>query len=331
MLYPANDEIPEDSDGELGIDGEETKLIGNDAPIFGRMVTAMVTPFDDDGNVDFPACEKIANHLILTGTTTILVSGTTGESPTLTDEERSDLFVCVQQVAKGRAKVIVGAGSNDTKKSIKASVKAQSDGADGLLIVAPYYNKPSQKGIEAHIRAIASETSIPIIVYNIPGRTGTNIAPDTIVKLKSSNRSVHAVKESSGNVDQVAEIASKSQDDFRIYSGDDFLTLPLLSVGACGVVSVASHILGKQIALMIDEFMAGRVDAARAIHYKYLPLFKGLFAAPNPTCVKYALARAGLCKEHLRLPLIPLDRDEKKTLDHLLDSQSIVTGEVFCV
>lgn len=298
-------------------------MIENDAPLFGRLMTAMVTPFDDSGKIDFKSVEKIVDHLISTGTTTILVSGTTGESPTLSDDEKSQLLKSVIAKVDGRVKVVMGTGSNDTEKSVRASQAAEKLGADGLLIVAPYYNKPSQAGIEAHVAKIASSTTVPIIVYNIPGRTGINIAADTMLRIAEKNSTVHAVKESSGDVDQVAEIARRGKGDFRIYSGDDNLTLPFLSVGACGVVSVVSHVAGSQIAQMMEKYFAGDINGARSLHGKYLPLFKGLFRAPNPTCVKYALSTMGLCKENLRLPLIPLDKSQKAELDAVLSDLGI--------
>ena len=299
-------------------------MIGTDSPKFGRLVTAMVTPFGDDGKIDYKATEQVANHLIKTGTSSILVCGTTGESPTLSDEEKIDFLKCVVAVCKNRARVIMGAGTNDTEKSVKMVQIAQKEGADGLLVIAPYYNKPSQAGIEAHIKKVASASTLPMIVYNIPARTGVNILPETMLRIAEQCDTVHAIKDSTGNVDQAAEIAAKARDGFRIYSGDDYLTLPFLSIGACGVISVASHLVGESVAGMMAKFFSGDVDGPRSIHYKYLPLFKGLFAAPNPVCVKYALSKLGLCKEHVRLPLVPLNEDEKNTLKQILKNTGVL-------
>jgi 4-hydroxy-tetrahydrodipicolinate synthase len=294
-------------------------VIGTDAPLFGRVVTAMVTPFDDELKIDYKALEKIVEHLLKTGTTTLLVSGTTGESPTLDDSEKKDLLKAVVAQAKGRAKVIMGTGSNDTAKSIKASREAQTIGADGLLLVAPYYNKPNQEGLTAHFEAILKATSLPALLYNIPGRTGINVTAETTIEIAKRCSNLHALKDSTGCPDQAGEIAGKARSDFRVYSGDDYLTLPFLSVGACGVISVASHIIGKQISEMIDAFCDGKLDRARNLHYECLPVFKGLFTAPNPTCVKYALSKLGLCKPHLRLPLVPLSAGKAtEQLDQLL-------------
>lgn len=293
-------------------------MIGNDAPLFGRLITAMVTPFDDELRVDHKAAQKLVEHLIATGTDSIVVSGTTGESPTLEDDEKKELLRLVLKAAAGKVKVIMGTGTNSTAQTIRKSREAEELGAHGLLVVAPYYNKPSQTGLLRHFEEVASATSLPIFVYNIPGRTGINITSDTMLKMAEDLSSIHALKDSTGSVEQAAEIAGKAKADFRVYSGDDYLTLPFLSVGGCGVVSVASHIVGPQIKQMQEAFFEGRLDAARELHYQHLPLFKGLFAAPNPTCVKYALSVSGLCKPNLRLPLVPLDNAQKETLDQIL-------------
>lgn len=295
-------------------------MITNDAQVFGRVLTAMVTPFDTNLKIDYAAVEKLVEHLIKTGTTGIVVAGTTGESPTLEKDEKPELLKSVIAIAKKRVKVIMGTGTNDTAKSIKTTQQAEELGADGALVVAPYYNKPSQAGLLAHFGEIAKSTKLPIIMYNIPGRTGITIGADTIVDLSHKYKNIHAVKDSTGNVDLAGEIAGRAREDFQIYSGDDYVTLPFLSVGACGVVSVASHFIGNEITRMQDAFFAGKLDAARALHYESMPLFKGLFAAPNPTCVKYGLSKLGICGETLRLPLVPLSEQQKKDMDALLET-----------
>ncbi|MBI4532391.1 MAG: 4-hydroxy-tetrahydrodipicolinate synthase [Candidatus Melainabacteria bacterium] len=279
----------------------------------------MVTPFGDELEVDFKAVERLVDFLICSGTNSIVVAGTTGESPTLEDWEKKELLKIVLSSAKGRAKVIMGTGYNSTVKSIKASQEAESLGADGLLVVAPYYNKPSQGGLLAHFTAVAASTNLPVILYNIPGRTGINVNAETIIELSERCSTMHALKDSTGSTEQAAEIAGTAPLEFRIYSGDDYLTLPFLSIGACGVVSVASHLIGGALQDMIGAFFAGSIDKARQLHYNYLPLFKGLFAAPNPTCIKYALWRLGICAPHLRLPLVGLDKAQKEAMDGLLD------------
>ncbi len=293
-------------------------MIGTDAKKFGRLITAMVTPFDDQLQIDFNAVDRLVNHLIETGTTAIVVAGTTGESPTLEDDEKRKLLSHVLKRSAGAAKIIMGTGYNSTSKSIKATREAQDLGADGALVVAPYYNKPTQAGMIEHFSRIAEATSLPLILYNIPSRTGVNIQVDTTIELAQRSANIYALKDSTGNIDQAAEVAGVIRPDFRIYSGDDYMLLPLLAVGACGVVSVASQIIGKQIGAMIDHFFAGRLDQARELHYLWLPIFKGLFAAPNPTCVKYALSTLNLCKNKLRGPLMPLDENQRAALDRLL-------------
>jgi len=301
-------------------------VIKTTGDIFGRVMTAMITPFDDDLNIDYKAVEKIVAHLISTGTSTIVVSGTTGESPTLDETEKKDLLKAVVEIAAGKVKIIMGTGSNDTRKSIKLSLEAEKLGANGLLLVAPYYNKPSQDGLKAHFSAIAKETSLPIILYNIPGRTGINLTAESTLELAESHKNIVALKDSTGSVEQAQEVGRLAPAHFRVYSGDDNLTLPFLSVGACGVISVASHVIGNAIKRMIEAFYEGKVDEARAVHHQHLPLLKGLFVAPNPTCVKYAMAKLGLCKENLRLPLVPLSDSQKSFMDQLLQELKPVAG-----
>ncbi|MEZ4486525.1 MAG: 4-hydroxy-tetrahydrodipicolinate synthase [Cyanobacteriota/Melainabacteria group bacterium] len=310
------------------------EIINNDDTLFGRVVTAMVTPFDEKGeSIDYGSLEKLVEHLIANATETILVAGTTGESPTLTGDEKIALLKKVIEISAGRAKVIFGAGSNNTKSSVESAKAARDAGAEGLLIVAPYYNKPNQEGIFAHVKAVADTVDLPILVYNIPGRCGINIEPATMVRLARECPGVKAIKDSAGNVDQTAQLASlfsnsgsKSDSDFRIYSGDDYLTLQMLSVGACGVVSVASHLVGKQLKELIDAAMDGDLDRARGLHYRYLPLFKGLFVEPNPTCLKYILSRMGICSASLRLPLVPLSQERKKEMDSLMEASGLLSG-----
>lgn len=293
-------------------------VIKDDAPTFGRVITAMVTPFNDELEIDYSAVESIVNLLIETGSDSVVVAGTTGESPTLEDAEKKDLLKSVISIGKGKLKIIMGTGYNSTTKSIRACKEAEELGADALLVVAPYYNKPNQEGLLGHFSAICNSTSLPVIVYNIPGRTGVNVNPETILELSKRCPNLHALKDSTGNVDQAAEIASKVKGEFHIYSGDDYLTLPFLSIGACGVVSVASHLVGSILQEMIGAFFDGQVDRARHLHLRYLPLFKGLFAQPNPTCVKYALSLLGLCKPSLRQPLSPLSNHDQKTIQNLM-------------
>ncbi len=298
-------------------------MIGTDASKFGRLITAMATPFADNLSLDLQAVDKLVSHLIENGTTAIVVAGTTGESPTLEDNEKRELLQCTIKRAAAQAKVIMGTGYNSTEKSVKATREAESLGADAVLVVAPYYNKPSQKGMIEHFSKIAEATRLPVILYNIPGRTGVNIEVETILELTKRCPNVYALKDSTGSVEQSAAIAGVARDDFRIYSGDDYLALPFLAIGGCGVVSVASHLIGKPISQMMDHFFAGRLDQARALHYQWLPVFKGLFAAPSPTCLKYALSTLNLCQNKLRGPLVALDQKQCEAMDKLLRAGKI--------
>lgn len=298
-------------------------MIGNDAPLFGRLITAMVTPFDDGNHLDLPAIDRLVDHLLSSGSESLVIAGTTGEGPTLNSAEKRELLARVVKRCAGSAKVIMGTGTNSTDTTIKASTEAMELGADGVLVVAPYYNKPGQSGLIAHFSKIAETVNLPLVIYNIPGRTGINITRETVITLSRSYSNIHALKDSTGNTDETAEIAGFAPADFRIYSGDDYLTLPFLAVGSCGVISVASHLIGGEIQQMIGHFLAGRLDEARGLHYQWLPLFKGLFAATNPTCVKYALSTLGLCKNNLRLPLLPLDQDQQTAMNILLNRANI--------
>lgn len=285
--------------------------------LFGRLITAMVTPFDDNLRVDYAAVERLLDHLFATGTDSVVVAGTTGEAPTLSKEEKLELFRFVVEKARGRGKVIAGTGGNNTAETVKLTQLAEEAGVDGILSVVPYYNKPSQEGLYQHFRAIAESTRLPIILYNIPGRTGINMSAETVVRLSAIDNIV-AVKESSGNLSQMATIIEQTPDDFLLYSGDDNLLLPAMAVGAVGVVSVASHVVGREMKEMIETFLTGDVTRAAALHRKLLPLFEGLFMAPNPVPVKAALNMMGIPVGGVRLPLVPLDETQQKKLATLL-------------
>ncbi|EMT46844.1 4-hydroxy-tetrahydrodipicolinate synthase [Anoxybacillus flavithermus] len=284
---------------------------------FGQIATAMVTPFDNKGNIDFAKTTQLVNYLIENGTDSLVVAGTTGESPTLTTEEKLALFRHVVEVVDGRVPVIAGTGSNNTRASIELTKKAEHIGVDAVMIVAPYYNKPNQEGIYQHYKAIAESTSLPVMVYNIPGRAVVNISVETIVRL-SEIPNVVAVKDASGNLDAMTEIIAKTRDDFMLYSGDDGLTLPVLAIGGSGVVSVASHIIGNEMKKMIEAFMRGDNREAAAMHQRLLPMMKALFAAPSPVPVKTALQLKGLDVGSVRLPLVPLTEQERLQLMHVL-------------
>lgn len=281
---------------------------------FGEMITAMITPFNQDLSIDYKSLEKLIEHLIKTGSDSILVAGTTGETPTLTHEEEAQMFDFVKQTVNRRVKIIMGTGSNSTQTAVSSAIKAQESGADAILTVVPYYNKPSQKGIYAHFSDIAKSVDIPIILYNIPGRTGINMTPDTIASLAQEFKNIVAVKQSNADLDLISEIKIKSPSNFVVYSGDDSLTLPMMSIGAYGVISVASHVIGKELKQMIKLFKIGKITEAIELHLKLYPIFKKIFMAPNPVPIKAILAEIGLIKEYVRKPLVTLSEQEKTDL-----------------
>jgi 4-hydroxy-tetrahydrodipicolinate synthase len=290
---------------------------------FGRVITAMITPFDKEGNVHYAEAEKLAAHLAANGSDSIVVCGTTGESPTLSWDEEYELFQVVKKAVVGKAKVIAGTGSNSTSEAIEATQKAAKLGVDGSLQVVPYYNKPPQSGIYQHFAAIAASCDLPMMLYNIPGRTGQILEPETVAKLAQVDGIV-AIKESTGNLDIVSQIRSLTPADFAIYSGDDSLTLPILAVGGVGVVSVASHLVGDRIQAMISAFASGQNQTATDIHIKLLPLFKGLFCAPNPMAVKAALKLQGWEVGSLRLPMCELPDELQPFVKQLLQQQGLI-------
>ncbi|MDM5329022.1 4-hydroxy-tetrahydrodipicolinate synthase [Neobacillus sp. CF12] len=289
---------------------------------FGQMLTAMVTPFDQHGEVDYNAARTLVNHLIDNGSDGLVVAGTTGESPTLTTEEKVELFKLVVATSAGRVPVIAGTGSNNTRASIKLTKLAEEAGVDGIMLVTPYYNKPSQEGLFQHFKAIAESTSLPVMLYNIPGRSVVNMSVDTVVRLSEINNIV-SVKEASGNLDMMSEIISRTPENFTLYSGDDGLTLPVLAIGGTGVVSVASHIIGNEMQEMINQFKSGRVQEAAVTHRSLLPIMKALFAAPNPVPVKAALTMQGVQVGDVRLPMVPLNEEEKSALQKVLPVKTL--------
>ncbi|MES5261524.1 4-hydroxy-tetrahydrodipicolinate synthase [Priestia megaterium] len=289
---------------------------------FGQVLTAMVTPFDRNGEIDFNATKTLVEHLITNGTDGLVVAGTTGESPTLTTEEKIELFKCVVEAAAGRVHVIAGTGSNNTQASMSLTKLAEETGVDGIMLVAPYYNKPSQEGLYQHFKKIAESTSLPVMLYNIPGRSIVNISVETIVRL-SEIPNVVSIKEASGNLDAMAEIISKTPSDFTLYSGDDGLTIPVLAIGGAGVISVASHIIGNDMQEMINAFKNGDVQKAAATHRNLLPIMRALFIAPSPSPVKAALNLNGIQVGGVRLPMVPLSNKEQSALEKVLQASGI--------
>lgn len=291
---------------------------------FGRVITAMVTPYTEEGQVSYATAEKLAAHLVDNGSDSLVICGTTGESPTLTWEEEHNLFRAVQNAVGDRAKIIAGTGSNSTSEAISATQKAEALGLDGSLQVVPYYNKPPQEGLYHHFKAIAAACpDIPLMLYNVPGRTSCNLVPETVIRLAEVENIV-AIKEASGDVEQTAQIRCAVDDEFEIYSGDDSLTLPLMSVGAQGVVSVASHLVGNQIQQMIQAFLKGDNQEAIAINLKLFPLFKVLFCDTNPLPVKTALILQGWSLGSFRNPLYPLDPQRTKQVTQVLKDLTLL-------
>ena len=293
---------------------------------FGRVLTAMITPFKEDGSVNYAVAEQLAVHLADRGTDSLVVCGTTGESPTMTWDEEYELFQVVQKAVAGKALVIAGAGSNSTLEAVAATQKAAKLGLDGCLQVVPYYNKPPQEGLYNHFRAIAqSVPELPIMLYNIPGRTGQNMLPETVARLAEIPNIV-AVKEASGNLDQASQIRCLTSPEFAIYSGDDSLTLPMLAVGGSGVVSVASHLVGEQLQQMIKAFEAGQVQVATQIHLQLFDLFKALFLTTNPILVKTALKLQGWDVGSTRPPLCDPPVEVTQKLKDVLSQLATVSA-----
>lgn len=285
---------------------------------FGRLLTAMVTPFDVDGCVDLALAGRLARYLVDEGSDGLVVCGTTGESPTLSWQEQHQLLGVVRQAVGPGVKVLAGTGSNSTAEAIEATTQAAAVGADGALVVVPYYNKPPQEGLEAHFRAIAQAApELPLMLYNIPGRTGCSLAPETVARLMECPNVV-SFKAASGTTDEVTQLRLQCGSKLAVYSGDDGLLLPMLSVGAVGVVSVASHLVGRRLKAMIEAYINGQGALALSYHEQLQPLFKALFATTNPIPVKAALELSGWPVGSPRLPLPPLDPVMRDALSNTL-------------
>jgi 4-hydroxy-tetrahydrodipicolinate synthase len=280
---------------------------------FGPVVTAMITPMRDDGSVDESEAARLVQWLGEHGSTAVVIAGTTGEGPTLDDQEKLSLFRAAVKASDGRLHVIANTGSNDTRRSVEFTKRAAECGVNGIMAVGPYYNKPPQPGLIAHFTAIADATPLPVMIYNIPGRTGVNVMADTIISLAEHPR-IGAVKESSGDINQIAEIAARAPERFGVYSGDDYMALPAAAVGACGVVSVASHVAGGQIASMLRAFAGGDTSTAARLHHSLMPLFRALFAVTSPIPVKAAMRALGFAAGQCRPPLCALTAQQEGAL-----------------
>lgn len=296
----------------------------NDLAIdFGRLLTAMVTPLDKDLSVNYDQAKKLARYLVDTGSEGVVVAGTTGESPTLTKEEKVELFKVIVEEVGGKATVIAGTGGNNTADSVALTRAAEKAGVDGVMLVGPYYNKPSQEGLYRHFKTVAESTDLPVMLYNIPGRTAVNILPDTVSRLAGVENIV-AIKEASGSLDQVSELRRILPDNFALYSGDDSMTLPLLALGGKGVISVAAHLVGSKMKDMINAFTSGNITMATKLHLELFPVFKAMFVTTNPVPVKAALNMTGWQVGEPRLPLVEATDEEKDTIKSVLAEQGIL-------
>ena len=280
---------------------------------WGRLLTAMVTPFHSDGSVNLDETARIAAHLVdVQKNDGIVVSGTTGESPTLKDEEKFEILDCVLNAVGDRAAIVFGAGTYDTAHSIHLTHEAEKHGAHGIMLVNPYYNKPGQAGLEAHFSTIAKETSLPVMLYNIQPRSAINLETPSLLRLAEIPNIV-AVKEASGNLSQIAEVCAKTPEGFRVYSGDDALTLPIMAVGGHGLVSVAAHVAGVQLKTVIEN-AGSNLTKAQEANDGLIDLVKAVFSAPSPTPIKYMLSQNGFDCEDVRLPLVKLDDAQKAAI-----------------
>ncbi len=297
---------------------------------WGSLLTAMVTPFKDDGSINFDEAERVANYLVdVQENTGVVVAGTTGESPTLSDDEKLELLRVVLGAVGEKAAVVFGAGTYDTKHSIHLTRLATEAGAHGIMLVSPYYNKPSQEGLYEHFRAIAGRTDLPVLIYNIQGRTAVNVETPTLQRLAENVENICAVKEASGNLAQIAEVCATMPDGFRVFSGDDVLTLPVLSVGGIGVVSVAGHVIGADIRKMIETFFGpGGVIEAANMNKKMIPLIQALFCTTNPTPVKLATSLLGFKTDNYRLPIIPPSDGQRKRIEDAMRAYGLLDRAV---
>jgi len=286
--------------------------------MFGRLLTAMVTVLNRDRSVNYQKTAELARWLLENGSDGVVVTGTTGEAPTLSDEEKIRLWAAVREEVGNRGQVLAGTGTNDTEHAVRLSREAARVGVDGLLVVTPYYNKPPQEGLYDYFRQVAEATPLPVILYNVPGRTGVNLLPETVLEL-ARIPNVVGLKEASGNLDQAGEILRRAPQGFLLYSGDDSLTLPLLAIGGYGVISVAAHLVGRQMKAMLEAYQGGRTGEAASLHQRLLPLFKVLFITANPIPVKAALRLSGFDPGPLRSPLTEASPTVEKAIRQVLE------------
>ena len=288
----------------------------------GRLITAMITPFDEQGKVDYAQAKRLAQALLDSGSDGLVIAGTTGESPVLTSEEKIRLFAEVKEAIGDRGAVVAGTGNYNTAESIELSREAEKAGADALLLTVPYYNKPPQEGMYQHFKAIAESVSIPCVLYNVPSRTSINMAHETTLRLSQVDNII-GVKEASSDLDQIERIIAGAPDGFRVWSGNDNETFYIMAMGGYGVVSVVSHLVGRQIKQMMGLLLEGDIEKAAAEHHRLMPLFKGMFMVSNPIPVKYSVNQAGFNAGSPRLPLVVPDEKTAAQIDQLLSHYQI--------
>ncbi len=286
--------------------------------IFGNVLTAMVTPYAVNGEVDYKKAQKLAEYLLKNGSDGLVVAGTTGEAPVLSSEEKLRLFAAVKEQVAGKGVLIANTGSYNTRESIELTKKAEALGVDGVLAVVPYYNKPPQEGLYQHFSAIAASTCLPVIPYNIPGRSIINMEPKTVARLADACPNIRAIKESSANLEQIARLRASLPPDFLIYSGDDYMTLPILQAGGVGVISVAAHFVGPEIQEMITKFKNDDISGAKDLHDRLMPAFKNIFATTNPILVKCCMNLLGWQMGDCRLPLVLPTKEQVAMMQKLL-------------
>lgn len=294
-------------------------------PYFGRLLTAMVTPFNADGSINYEAGADFADWLLANGSDGLVVEGSTGEAATMDMDEKIKFMQTIVARVNGRAKIVAGAGTNCTASTIDLVKKMEACGVDGVLVVGPYYNKPTQEGYYQHFAAVAKATKLPIIVYNVPGRTGGNIAPETVARLAADFSNIVAIKEAAGNVAQTAELYRVLPEDFSIYSGDDGLILPFLSVGACGLISVLANVNGNILQQLMQAYSEGRVKDAADLNKVMVPLAKAMFIESNPIPIKAAVSKVtGINAGAPRLPLTPISAAAEAKLDAALKAAGMI-------
>ena len=294
-------------------------------PYFGRLLTAMVTPFNADGSINYEAGADFADWLLANGSDGLVVEGSTGEAATMDMDEKIKFMQTIVARVNGRAKIVAGAGTNCTASTIDLVKKMEACGVDGVLVVGPYYNKPTQEGYYQHFAAVAKATKLPIIVYNVPGRTGGNIAPETVARLAADFSNIVAIKEAAGNVAQTAELYRVLPEDFSIYSGDDGLILPFLSVGACGLISVLANVNGNLLQQLMQAYSEGRVKDAADINKVMVPMAKAMFIESNPIPIKAAVTKVtGIEAGAPRLPLTPISAAAEAKLDAALKAAGMI-------